>query len=357
MRVLFFLLISMNVYSAEMCPVGSRFLSYKGEINQPEILLCESTSPHEYSLLFSDGTKRGIPIQPLEGQQNLIEILEGHNWGQAKLNYVKRVHSTNIENENSYYIQRQNYRSITVLNRLNNNSSYIGSLLNDPCYSQLDAPENSSDSRPFRKYMCQVEVDEFQRQKLGLDKTGKLSIAQMESLFHDFDLIMKSKSIVTGSVATTQNFEPRDFAEYDLIVTKRTTNEQVILKGSCRDRRDAITLASQFSDSERSVSDDFVSPLDFKVNVAGMDVGFPLDVNIRPAENISDDGEDKYDVDLNLGVSTDVNLGRGLTMKVSPNIIVPFARDVGGFSDSLNVNNLTDNFAPTEVGVKFNIQF
>jgi len=341
-----------------MCPVGSRFLSFKGEAEAPEVLLCENTNPHEYMIMFPDGRKRHYPIIPMENNKDIVAHLKMLNWDPVRLNHVKSVQAKNVENENRYYEMRQNYQAVSILDLINNNADSIGSLSNDPCFSRLNTGAWIQEEwRNSRKYICRVKVSENQKEKLGIEKSGILSIAQMENLLQDANLMMISKTSIE-STTPNQEFRVKDFAEYELKVVRQNATEAIYLDGTCRELRDISPFYEDFSESQRRPkTDTFVNPLDFKVNLAGLDFGFPLDVDFRPTGTQNREGDDQYDIDVNVGLSTDVRLAPGLNMNIQPNVVMPFARDVSGISDTLNINSLTRDFIPTEVGVRFNLEF
>lgn len=342
----------------DKCPVGSRFLSFKGEATAPEVLLCESTNPHEYMILFPDGRKRHYPIIPMDNNKDIVAHLKMLNWDPVRLNHVKSVHQTNVENENRYFEMRQNYQAVSILDLINNNAGSIGAIRKDPCYSRLSVQEWERDQWVnSRKYLCRVKVSEDQKEKLGIEKSGILSIAQMERLLQGSTLKLMSKTS-SESVTPNEEFRIKDFAEYELSVVKENTTQAIYLDGTCREQRNLSAFYEEFNERQRTPkADGFVNPLDFKVNLAGMDVGFPLDVDFRPTGTQNRNGDDQYDIDVNLGLSTDVRLAPGLNMNIQPKIVMPFARDVSGISDTLNINRLTRDFIPTEVGVRFNLEF
>ena len=350
-----YILLGNILWAADLCPVDSRFISFKGEISTHEVLLCEKTNPHEYILLFSDGRQRIIPVFPLEGNKGLIEELELQNWDSIRLSHVKSLHEKNQENENRYYEVRQNYQSVSVLNLLNSNGNRLGQVFSDPCASSLDFSSFEIDERFKNLYTCQVAVSEEDRIKLGLSRSGKISLKEINELLEFDEMELISKSSENSRTTLNQSFRPQDFAEYELRIKK--LGGVVYLDGTCRERRVLFSNLEQFTEAQRKPKEDtFVNPLDFKVNVAGMDVGFPLDVKMKNNGRQNREGEDQYDIDLNLGLSTDVNLGSGVIMNIEPSVQVPFARNVSGISD-FNVNNLTRDFVPTEVGVRFSLEF
>jgi hypothetical protein len=356
-RALFFLYILFGnlLWAADLCPAGTRFISFKGESSEPEVLLCEKTNPHEYVLLFSDGRQRIIPLFPLEGNKGIIEELELQNWDTVRLSHVKSLHQKNQENENRYYEVRQNYQSISVLDLINRNSENFGEVIGDPCANGLDFALFQDSERQKNLYSCQVVVNEADRVKLGLEKSGVLTLKEMKELLKNDEMQLISKSSVDSVASLHQSFRAQDFAEYELKIFKQAG--VVHLEGTCRERRVLFSNLEQFTEEQRRPKEDsFVNPLDFKVNVTGMDVGFPFDVKMKNNGTQNREGEDQYDIDLNLGLSTDVNLGGGIMMNIEPSVQVPFARNVSGISD-FNANNLTRDLIPTEVGVRFSLEF
>lgn len=349
-----YILLGNILWAADLCPVGSRFLSFKGEISAPEVLLCEKTNPHEYILLFADERQRIIPVFPLEGNKGLIEELELQNWDSVRLSHVKSIHEKNIQNENDYFILRQNYQSVSVLNLLNSNGNRLGQVFSDPCASSLDFSSFEIDERFKNHYTCEVTVLEENRIKLGLSRSGKISLKEINELLEFDEMELISKSSENSRTTLNQSFRSQDFAEYELRIKK--LGVVVYLDGTCREQRTISSYYREFSLEQRRPKEDaFVNPLDFKVNLAGMDVGFPIDVKFENNGTQNREGEDQYDIDLNLGLSTDVNLG-GIKMNIQPNIQVPFAKNVSGITN-FDVNNLTRDILPKEVGVRFSLEF
>ncbi len=339
-----------------MCPVGSRFLSFKGEASTPDVILCEKVVPHHYVLLFPDGRQRHVPLISLTSGDDIIKQLKILNWDPLRLKHVETVHEKNLENENLYFETRQTYQSLSILDMINSNSNRLGILGIDPCHNSLDS--RIGVGREFaHKYSCQVMVSENQRQRLGIEKSGVLTLTELQNVLQNAEIQMISKTSPDSVTSINGDFRRKDFAEYELKVIKANEGESVYLDGTCRETQDISAYFTKFNELERTVSEvDFPNPLDFKVNVAGMNVGFPVDVKMRNTGSQNSDGDDEYDIDLNLGLSTDVYLGRGVRLNIAPNVVMPFARDVSGIQN-FDASNLTRDFIPTEVGVRFNMSF
>ncbi|TNF31858.1 MAG: hypothetical protein EP319_00820 [Deltaproteobacteria bacterium] len=242
-----------------------------------------------------------------------------------------------------------------MLDLINRNSENFGEIVGDPCADGLSFALFRDNEKQKNLYTCQVRVSEADRVKLGLEKSGVLTLKDMRELLKNDEMQLISKSSVDSVASLNQNFRVQDFAEYELKIFKQAG--VVYLEGSCRERRVWFSNIEPFTEEQRRPKEDtFVNPLDFKINVAGMDVGFPFDVKMKNNGTQNREGEDQYDIDLNLGLSTDVNLGGGIMMNIEPSVQVPFARNVSGISD-FNANNLTRDLIPTEVGVRFSLEF